>query len=395
MPEKLICSKCQRLRPEKEFFKMRTGERCDLCKDCLTMHIDNYDPSTFTWILEKFDVPYVKKEWIKITNTEYKKNPIKFGSASVIGRYLRTVMNMAQYKDSRYADSDKLNFEDEKAEQRRAEYSIDEEYETKLKEQLANGEISQAQYDTLSQTTEGFEDPNSSFIKPITIDESKIRDELSDEEFQYLIYKWGHLYQPSQLVQMEKLYNKYANEYELNVDREETLKKICKTSLKMDEALDIGDTASYQKLASVFDQLRKAGKFTEAQNKEEQIRYLDSVGELVALCEREGGPIKAFVDPDEYPQDKIDFTLKDLKSYNYNLATNELNLGDLIQTYIEKLEKAEKEDETNLTEGLITSSEEESLNDLTDQEAIDFQDYVENEIEKDAEMLLEAFGGEN
>ena len=393
MPEKLICSKCQRSRAEKEFFKMKSGERCDLCSDCLTMHIDNYNPSTFTWILEKFNVPYIKNEWIKITNTEYKKNPLKFGSRSVIGRYIRT-MNMAQYREYGYADSDKLNFENEKAEQRRAEQQIDEEYEIRLKEQLDNGEISQAQYNTLSKTIDGYEDPNAEFIKPIAVDESKIRDEMSEEEFQYLIYKWGHLYQPSQLVQMEKLYHKYANEYELNVDREETLKKICKTSLKMDEALDIGDTAAYQKLASVFDQLRKAGKFTEAQNKEEQVRYLDSVGELVALCEREGGAIKAFVDPDEYPQDKIDFTLKDLKSYNYNLATNELNLGDLIQSYIEKLEKAEKEDSANLEDGLVTSFEEESLADLTDQEAIEFQEYVENEIEKDAEMLLETFGGE-
>ena len=208
--------------------------------------------------------------------------------------------------------------------------------------------------------------------------------------------KWGYLYQPSQLVQMEKLYNKYANEYELNVDREDTLKKICKTSLKMDEALDVGDTQSYQKLASVYDQLRKAGKFTEVQNKEEQERYLDSIGELVALCEREGGPIKEFVDPDEYPQDKVDFTIKDLKSYNYNLATNELNLSDLIQTYIDKLDKAEQSgDDIDLNKGLITSKEEEAEEDtLSDQEAIDFQDYLDNEIERDAQMLLDSFGGD-
>lgn len=391
---KIICSKCQRLRPETEFFKMKTGDRCDLCVDCLTMHIDNYDPQTFLWILEKFDVPYIKKVWIKITNTEYQKNPLKFSSRSVIGKYIRT-MKINQYKDYTYADSDKLNLEDAKAEQRRAALSLDQEYEQKLKEQLDNGEISQAQYETLSQTTKPFEDPNSKFVKPVAVDEGKIRNELSDEEFQYLLFKWGHLYQPSQLIQMEQLYNKYANEYELNIDREETLKKICKTSLKMDEALDIGDTAAYQKLASVSDQLRKSGKFTEVQNKEDQVRYLDSIGELVALCEKEGGPIPEFVDPDEYPQDKIDFTLKDLKSYTYNLVTNELNLGDLIQSYIEKLEKAEEEEDKNLTDGLITSSEEQEKNELlTDKEAIEFQEYIDSEIEKDAELLLEAFGGE-
>lgn len=31
---------------------------------------------------------------------------------------------------------------------------------------------------------------------------------------------------------------------------------------------------------------------------------------------------------------------------------------------------------------------------LTDEEALEFQEYLEDEIEKDAEMLLEALGGE-
>jgi len=34
-----------------------------MCKDCLTMHVDNFNPETFTWILEKADFPYVPAEW--------------------------------------------------------------------------------------------------------------------------------------------------------------------------------------------------------------------------------------------------------------------------------------------------------------------------------------------
>lgn len=192
---------------------------------------------------------------------------------------------------------------------------------------------------------------------------------------------------------METMYKRYANEYELNVDREEVLKKMCKTSLKMDEALDTGDVNGYKSLATVFDQLRKSGKFTEAQNKEEKQRYLDSIGELIAVCEREGGPIEQFPDPDEYPQDKIDFTLRDLKSYTYGLVTNELGLGDLIESYIEKLEKAEQEGDVDLDAGLITSDEELAADALTDDEAEEFQVFLENEIEKDAERLLEELGG--
>lgn len=401
---KIICKKCGRERAATKFFKKKTKERIDICVDCLTMYIDNYDYTTFSWILEMFDIPYIKNVWIKMANDIYLKNPAKFSNRSVIGKYIRT-MNMKQYADYCFADSDKLNMAQEMAKERR-EATVDKDYVLQLQKELEEGKISKAQYDTLSPETpssidkeeEEFIALKEEAIKPIQqgADEGEIRKQLTDEEYQYLLMKWGYLYQPSQLVQMEKLYNKYANEYELNVDREDTLKKICKTSLKMDEALDVGDTQSYQKLASVYDQLRKAGKFTEVQNKEEQERYLDSVGELVALCEREGGPIKEFVDPDEYPQDKVDFTIKDLKSYNYNLATNELNLGDLIQTYIDKLDKAEQSgNDIDLNKGLITSKEEEAEEDtLSDQEAIDFQDYLDNEIERDAQMLLDSFGGD-
>lgn len=401
---KIICKKCGRERAATKFFKKKTKERIDICVDCLTMYIDNYDYTTFSWILEMFDIPYIKNVWIKMANDIYLKNPAKFSNRSVIGKYIRT-MNMKQYADYCFADSDKLNMAQEMAKERR-EATVDKDYVLQLQKELEEGKISKAQYDTLSPETpssidkeeEEFIALKEEAIKPIQqgADEGEIRKQLTDEEYQYLLMKWGYLYQPSQLVQMEKLYNKYANEYELNVDREDTLKKICKTSLKMDEALDVGDTQAYQKLASVYDQLRKAGKFTEVQNKEEQERYLDSIGELVALCEREGGPIKEFVDPDEYPQDKIDFTIKDLKSYNYNLATNELNLGDLIQTYIDKLDKAEQSgNDIDLNKGLITSKEEEIEEDtLSDQEAMDFQDYLDNEIERDAQMLLDSFGGD-
>ena len=60
--EKLICSKCGRQRPETDFFKYKTGNRCDMCKDCLTQYIDNRDSSTFLRILEKFNVPYIERK---------------------------------------------------------------------------------------------------------------------------------------------------------------------------------------------------------------------------------------------------------------------------------------------------------------------------------------------
>lgn len=194
---------------------------------------------------------------------------------------------------------------------------------------------------------------------------------------------------------METMYSKYANEYELNVDREEVLKKMCKTSLKMDEALDAGDVSSYKNLAGVFDQLRKSGKFTEAQNKEKEEKYLDTIGELVRLCEEAKGPIaNNLPDPDEYPQDKIDFTIKDLKAYNFNLFAGEPHIQDMIETFIEKYEKAEQA-EQDFGKDLVTSVEEQAAQVLTDDEAAEYQQFLENEIEADAEALLAEFGDKN
>jgi hypothetical protein len=47
MAEKIACTQCGREKAEKEFFMMKTHERYPVCKTCLTMYIDNKDPSTF------------------------------------------------------------------------------------------------------------------------------------------------------------------------------------------------------------------------------------------------------------------------------------------------------------------------------------------------------------
>ena len=188
------------------------------------------------------------------------------------------------------------------------------------------------------------------------------------------------------------MYNKYANEYEMNVDREEVLKKMCKTSLKMDEALDAGDVGGYKNLAGVFDQLRKGGKFTEAQNKEQKEVYLDTIGELVRMCEEAKGPIaNNLPDPDEYPQDKIDMTIKDLKAYNFNLFAGEPHIQDMIETFIEKYEKAEQA-EQDFGKDLITSIEEQEADALTPEDVSEYEEFLEEQIAADAEALLAELG---
>lgn len=393
MAKKIVCEKCGREKPETDFFKMKTGNRDTLCKPCLTALIDNYEPDTFMWILERYNVPYIEEVWDnQVQKILAKQGPAKFGSGSVIGPYIR-LMNMTQYNQYTFADTQtiKLEAEKKKAEEEARKKELKKQNDilvATLQAKRDNGEISDAEFRTLTAEPEDKPKTNSQFIFN-NVDEDELLKQLDADEQLYLMTKWGAYYKPSEWLQMEKIYKNYENEYELNIDRQEALKKICKISLKMDQAIDAGDVTDSKNYANILDTLRKSAKFTEAQNKEEQqVRELDSIGELIAICERDGGIIEQFpTDPDEYPQDKIDFTIKDLKAYNYNLVVNELGLGDLIESYIEKLEKREEMDAAEV-DNMITSAEEEMEQMLTDEEAIDFQNYLMDELEADAEALI-------
>ena len=443
---KQTCVKCGKTMSESFFFSKKNGERSTMCRDCLTMYIDNRKPSTFLWILEDFDFPYVEDVWVSLANKVYKQDPANFGPRSVIGRYFRT-MKMVSWRDYSWADSDRLNAERQGKREyvtaNRREAYLDEEKEQKLLEQLEKGEISQAQYQTLSarysfdhnemdknpnviasdpvaniaesteeedsppaQTEDStlltplgkneteldigvVEDKKPEFLETIEINENDIISELTQEDMKYLALKWGMAYKPAEWVKLEEIYKKYESEYELNVDRAETLKSICKTKFKMDQAIDIDDIRSYKDLSAVYDQLRKSGKFTESQNVEQQKREIDSIGELVQFVENKGGIIPRFENPEEEPQDKIDFLINDMKNYVNNLVRNELGLGSLIESYVEKLRKQEvKSAEDLIKEGIKLEEHDQ----VTQEEAEEFQEFQMSEIEDESRKLVEAFG---
>ena len=84
----LFCSKCKKLLKEDNFYSYKDGSKTDLCKPCFTMYIDNFDPDTFLWALEKLDVPYVPAEWNVLRDRAYAKDPAKVNGMSVLGKYL-------------------------------------------------------------------------------------------------------------------------------------------------------------------------------------------------------------------------------------------------------------------------------------------------------------------
>lgn len=331
-----VCSKCGRSKVLDDFFAYKSGEKDDICKACLLEHVDNGDPDTFLWILERYDIPYVERIWVSLSNRIYADNPGHFNQSSVIGKYMRN-MKMTQYR--------RFGFNDSASEELVGKMPKEspEDVEAALKAKLESGEINQSQYDTLSLSvpSKNADGEPKEFMAKAEMERS-IKESLTNDDRLYLMTKWGTSYTADEWVRMEDMYRRYCAEYDMSVDREETLKKLCKTSIKMDAALDSDDTLGYKSLSQVFDSLRKTGRFTEQQNKEDRTDVVDSVGQLVLLCEREGGIIDQFPDPEDYPQDKIDLTINDFKQYSVNLLRNEPNVAGLIETYIAKLEKADE-----------------------------------------------------
>ena len=88
-----FCKKCGRTMSDNEFYTSKNIEKyppdgkMDTCKKCLTMHVDNWDPETYKWILQEIDVPYIKEEWDALLE-KYGKDPKKVTGLTIIGRYL-------------------------------------------------------------------------------------------------------------------------------------------------------------------------------------------------------------------------------------------------------------------------------------------------------------------
>lgn len=219
------------------------------------------------------------------------------------------------------------------------------------------------------------------------VDEQGILDGLSDEDVRQLSLKWGGSFTPSEWVKMEDMYRKYCGEFDISVDREAVLVSLCKTSMNMQRCLDAGDAQNAAKFSTMFDQLRKSGAFTDAQKKDDNNKYIDSIGELVGAVEREGGVIEKFDYSVEANPDKVDMTLKDMQSYTYNLIKNEMGLGDLIESYVQKLEQQMEEDRDRERKDRLALLGEDSEQALNDRKADEWLSNLEESVAASADEV--------
>lgn len=137
----------------------------------------------------------------------------------------------------------------------------------------------------------------------------------------------------------------------------------------------------FQKMSKVYNDLMKSAKLTAAQIKVEDGEEIDSISELVALCEKEG-----FI-PRYYtagPKDHVDRTLQDMQNYTRSLVTQELNLGNMIELAVKDIEKdIEREKIIDTDEVDEETKFEMSLFAEEPTSEIQYDDYVEFEKFKD------------
>ena len=394
---KRTCEKCGRTKEDTAFYTYKNGEKTELCKDCMTMHVNIWQPDTFMWLLEKMDVPYVPNEWNSLRDAAYAKDPSKKNNIAVFGKYL-SKMKLKQWKDKGWADSEALQkeYELKKQAEQQAEKSAQQEWTKKFEE----GQITEAQYRTLVAADtqrsydiahtpvpdyEDFVGKDNMFNEKKFMKEQDIPDlgeDLTEEDRKYLVLKWGRYYTPSEWVELEKFYNEMMNSFDIqDADTRSTLILICKNNLKMNQAIDQGDLEGYQKLARVSDQLRKSAKFTAAQNKEQKSEFIDSIGELVDYCEKHGGAIPKIEITED--QDLVDQVISDLKAYTKSLIYEDTALARQIEDYLKKRERIleQRKDEEEAKRLGVDVIE------LTDSDISDYNAEIERQREIDAAAL--------
>ena len=382
------CKKCNRTMAEDQFYGSNNLDKypegkLDICKKCITMHVDNWNPETYVWILQECDVPYVPDEWMKLLES-YGRDKSKVTGMTILGRYL-SKMKLKQYKDFRFKDTEFLQeMADAKLEQtmKRQGYEAAEIAMAveKNKFTMPKGEIAEPVYaapepeDYFAQQSGGEED----FV-----------DDLTEEDRTYLRLKWGKAYKPEEWVKLEQLYEEMMASYDVQgAGHIDTLKLLCKTSLKANQLIDMGDIEGFQKMSKVYDSLMKSGKFTAQQNKENG-EFVDAIGQLVEICEKEGFIPRYYIDK---PNDRVDETLADMKGYTKTLVYEELNLGNLIEQSIKTMMNEEnKEEDEDIEEELLTLEE---LDELKDEDFEQHGDFLEEEQELDEEFMRSLIGEE-
>lgn len=391
---KKTCTRCGSTLSLANFFLTMNPEHADevndgkyfypKCKKCTTSIINVYEPSTYMPLLQDMNVLYDDELWQQTIKKKADSSGFATG-VKVLGPYLGAV-RLGQYAGLTWADT--AERAKDKAHREAVAQAQSEAHRLRFTEALgvgASADLANIDRSLLSpeeisvifegskpsepELIEGAESRSQLSVGPRT---GAGRGTLSDEDAHYLSTKWGALYVEEELLYMERLYHEMTASFEITTaSHVDYLKKICKVSHKVEQAIDVNDSDSYNKYARVYDMLMKSAKFTAVQNKVDASAQEESLARAILLAEEHG-----FIPMHDIsvPRDEIDFVLQDLMRYTRKLVTEEAGLGNMIENAVAAMKRQEEETEADM-ETASTEAPEPILQMMTDEEEVAHYEY--------------------
>lgn len=275
---KKMCNQCERELSVLQFYTSNSvmfkfDGRVPICKDCVKKMVDITSLRSVKDVLKILDRPFIESVWESALNSD----------KETFGMYLKDVSSLAQYKDLGYQDT--------------------EGYARKMAEK------------------EEFE------IKSADVKKYKTP--------AHLVEKWGKDYSYDEVAKLENFWNDMMMSYEIEgASHRDYLKKICKVSLKMEEAIDGGRIEEFKKLSDAYDKLMHSARFTAVQRSS-----ADKSGGMTTFSEffdwvEKSGFIPKFHTGE--PMDIVDATEMNLKEYTRNLVLGETSLATIVNSVLEK-----------------------------------------------------------
>lgn len=263
--EKKCCSRCTEEKPNKDFYMssddlINNDGRLGICKVCLEEITDFNDVESFIDILRRIDRPFIKSEYE--TSLSY-NNPL--------GEYMRRI-GMPQNRKRTYMDS------------------------------IFDGDLNKFAVKT-----------SKDLNKKIDV-EDVVKFKITPD----LIVKWGSGYNEAELFVLEEFYKRMETSNSITTPQhKENLKLLCKLNLKQNKALDDGDSGTFAKLNTQYNNILRDSGF----------RPIDKVsggessgvrtfGQIWEEIERDG-----FIEPYPYQekQDIVDRTIMYMGNYLHKL----------------------------------------------------------------------------
>lgn len=322
--DKIFCPCCRKTLDVKNFFKTNRIDKhpsgyLPECKTCVSMTIDDTDPSTFLSLLKEIDIPYMPTVWRELV---VKKDP---KAGSIIGKYVSKA-RLNQYKRYRWADTQSLvDKETDSLLEALRQTSENESEAEKQVEAIINFT------DIPSQRTPMNVDDGPSMsagmyqLIGLTPETSKYH--LTQKEIDELKVTWGRDYSEDDYMALEQQFHDMQSSYVINDPIAiSNAKIICKMTLKMNKFLDIDDVESVSKISRQLDLFIKSANLAPVQQKDRQSSTF-AISQLAFMIEKEGGFIPQW-DTSE-PMDNIDMILKDMQDYTNSLVLGESNINEM------------------------------------------------------------------